>query len=168
MSMASRVSSRVLAPSLISMMSGLASMIGLMTPSAVQWCIGIRPFVASRRAENLAFFSLASACRELTHAGSADIFAPSIFARMASRARPMSPTTGAAIGTLTSISSGSTSSWMNFISGFHFPRPNESIQLRRAPITMTTSAFSMTVERQDRALRGPASGIRPLAIDIGR
>ena len=87
---------------------------------------------------------------------------------MASSASPISPTTGAAIGTLTSISCGSTSSCTNLMAGFHLPRPNESIQLRRAPATITTSAFSIMVERHDSALSGPSSGISPLAIDMGR
>ena len=168
MLMASRVSSRVLAPSLTSITSGLASRIGLITPRAVQWCIGISDFASSRRAANLASLALVSAWREGTHCGSADIFLPSMAARSASRDRPMSPTTGAAIGRLTSISCGSTSSWINLVSGLHLPLPNDSIQLSLAPTTMPTSASFIMVERHDSALSGPASGITPLAIDMGR
>ena len=168
MSTASRVSSSVLAPSLMSITSGWLSITGLIALSAVQWFMGIAVEAVFRRSANDAFFIFDSACSEATHSGSAAIVLPASPARIASSAILMSPTTGAAIGTLRSISRGSTSSWMNLMPGFHLPRPNDSIQLRRAPTTITTSAFSMMVLRHDSALSGPASGIRPLAIDMAR
>ncbi len=61
MSMVSRVSSSVFAPSLTRITSGLASSTGLMALSAVQWVMGDVCAAAARRAANLAFFSLASA-----------------------------------------------------------------------------------------------------------
>ena len=61
----------------------------------------------------------------------------------------MSPTTGATISTLESISFGSMSIWMNFFGASPqvLPLPCDSSQLRRAPISITTSASFSTVER---------------------
>ncbi len=165
---ASRVSSSVFAPSFTNITSGLLSIIGFIAPSAVQWFIGDAVLASSSLAANFTPLALASVCSDVTQSGSALICRPSMAFRMASSASPMSPTTGAAIGTLTSISCGSTSSWINFICGFHFPRPNDSIQFSRAPITITTSDFPIIVERHGRALSGPSSGMSPFAIDIGR
>src|SRR5207247_4968128 len=63
---------------------------------------------------------------------------------------PMSPTSGAAISILLSISLGSMSIWMNFCDpGLPqvLPLPCDNSQLRRAPINMTTSASFMHLER---------------------
>jgi hypothetical protein len=62
---------------------------------------------------------------------------------------PMSPTIGAAISTLLSISFGSMSIWMNFFgpAPHCLPLPWLSSQLRRAPIIITTSASCSTSER---------------------
>ena len=164
----SRVSSSVLAPSFMRIMSGLASSTGFMALSAPQCVIGISLAASARRAANFSLPALVRAWSAGSHAGSVCMVLPSMPAIMASRASPMSPTTGAATGTLRSISVGSTSSCMNLVSGFHLPRPKESIQLRRAPITITTSACSIIIERQEMADSSPVSGISPLAIDIGR
>ena len=82
----------------------------------------------------------------------------------------MSPTTGAAISTLESISFGSMSIWMNFFGASPqvLPLPCDSSQLRRAPISITTSASLSTVERAAPAHCGWVSGRRPLAMLIGR
>ena len=83
---------------------------------------------------------------------------------------PMSPTTGATISTLESISLGSMSIWMNFFGASPqvLPLPCDSSQLRRAPISMTTSESFSTVERAAPAHCGCVSGSRPLAMLIGR
>ena len=83
---------------------------------------------------------------------------------------PISPTTGATISTLESISFGSMSIWMNFFgaSPQALPLPCDSSQLSRAPISMTTSASFSTVERAAPAHCGWVSGSRPLAMLIGR
>ena len=82
----------------------------------------------------------------------------------------MSPTSGAAISTLLSISRGSMSIWMNFFEpgGPHCrPLPWLSSQLSRAPIIITTSLSASTVERAAAADCGCVSGSRPLAMLIG-
>ena len=84
---------------------------------------------------------------------------------------PISPTTGATISTLESISLGSMSIWMNFFdpgSPQVLPLPCDSSQLRRAPISITTSESFSTVERAAPAHCGCVSGSRPLAMLIGR
>ena len=84
---------------------------------------------------------------------------------------PMSPTTGATISTLLSISLGSMSIWMNFFdpgSPQVLPLPCDNSQLRRAPISITTSESFSTVERAAPAHCGCVSGRRPLAMLIGR
>jgi len=83
---------------------------------------------------------------------------------------PMSPTTGAAISTLLSISLGSISTWMNFLGASPQVRPLPwlSSQLSRAPISMTVSESFSTVERAAPAHCGWVSGSRPLAMLIGR
>ena len=48
------------------------------------------------------------------------------------------------------------------------PLPCESSQLRRAPISITTSASFSTIERAAPADCGWVSGRRPLAMLIGR
>ena len=63
---------------------------------------------------------------------------------------PMSPTSGAAMATLLSISVGEMSIWMNFLPGLVavppqvLPLPCESSQFRRAPTSITTSASAST------------------------
>ncbi len=82
---------------------------------------------------------------------------------------PMSPITGAAIATLLSISVGAMSIWMNFFGAPQvFPLPCASSQLRRAPMSRTTSASARTNERAAAADCGWLSGSRPFAIDIGK
>ena len=83
---------------------------------------------------------------------------------------PMSPTTGATISTLKSISFGSMSIWMNFFGASPqvLPLPCDSSQLSRAPISMTTSESFSTVERAAPAHCGCVSGSRPLPMLIGR
>ena len=96
---------------------------------------------------------------------------PSMPSRRADTQEPISPTTGATISTLLSISLGSMSIWMNFFdpgSPQVLPLPCDSSQLRRAPISMTTSASFSTVERAAPADCGCVSGNRPLAMLIGR
>jgi len=69
-------------------------------------------------------------------------------ARRADMEEAISPTTGAAMARLLSISVGRMSSWMNSAVGDHsglFPWP--SSQFSRAPMIMTTSAWASTKER---------------------
>ena len=88
----------------------------------------------------------------------------------------MSPTTGASMRTLLSASCGEMSIWMNFwppqslalLPPQVLPLPCDSSQLRRAPISITTSASGSTYERAADADCSCVSGSRPLAIDIGR
>ncbi len=89
---------------------------------------------------------------------------------------PMSPTTGASMRTLLAASCGEMSIWMNFwrpqslwdLAPQVLPLPCDSSQLRRAPISMTTSASGSTHDRAAEAHCSGTSGSRPLAIDIGR
>src|SRR5438034_10297942 len=69
---------------------------------------------------------------------------------------PMSPTTGATISTLESISLGSMSIWMNFFGASPqlLPLPCESSQLRRAPNHNKNSAALPPVERARPAPHG--------------
>jgi hypothetical protein len=63
------------------------------------------------------------------------------------------------------------STWMNRFepaSPQVLPLPCERSQLRRAPISMTTSESRSTVERAAPAHCGCVSGSRPLAMLIGR
>ena len=81
----------------------------------------------------------------------------------------MSPTTGAAMARLLSISVGGMSSWTNCAVGDHcglLPWP--SSQFSRAPISITTSACARANERAAAADCGWSSGSRPLAMDMGR
>src|SRR5713101_6304027 len=90
-----------------------------------------------------------------------------MLASSADTQEPMSPTNGATISTLLSISLGSMSIWMNFFdpgSPQVLPLPCDSSQLRRAPISITTSASFSTVERAAPADCGCVSGKRPLAM----
>src|SRR6266849_2190799 len=64
---------------------------------------------------------------------------PSMPSRRADTHEPISPTTGATISTLLSISLGSMSIWMNFFergSPQVLPLPCDRSQLRRAPISI--------------------------------
>ena len=89
---------------------------------------------------------------------------------------PMSPTTGASMRTLLSASCGEMSIWMNFCPPHCFellpphvlPLPCDSSQLRRAPISITTSASGSTYERAAAADCSCVSGSNPFAIAIGR
>ena len=88
----------------------------------------------------------------------------------------MSPTTCASMRTLLSASMGEMSTWMNFcppqslcdLPPQVLPLPCESSQLRRAPISITTSAPGSTNERAADAHCSCVSGSSPLAIDMGR
>src|SRR3546814_14061527 len=83
---------------------------------------------------------------------------------------PISPTTGAAISTLLSISLGSISIWMNFcVPGLpqDLPLPCDSSQLRRAPISITTSASFSPTERPAPAELGWYWARRPLGLPLG-
>src|ERR1700719_4578389 len=84
-----------------------------------------------------------------------------MFSSSADTQEPMSPTTGATMPTLLSISLGSMSIWMNFFdpdSPQVFPLPCDSNQLSRAPISTTTSESFRTVERAAPADCGCVSG----------
>ncbi len=90
-------------------------------------------------------------------------------ARSAAMEEAMSPITGAAMARLLSISVGWMSSWMNCAVADHcglLPWP--SSQFRRAPISITTSAWASAMERAAAADCGWSSGSRPLAMDMGR
>src|ERR1700730_6316408 len=90
-------------------------------------------------------------------------------ARSAETHESMSPITGAAIATLLSISVGAMSTWMNFFGVPQvLPLPCASSQLRRAPMSRTTSASAKTNERAAAADWGWGAGSRPFAIDIGK
>ena len=70
-------------------------------------------------------------------------------ASSAATQEPMSPISGAAIGTLLSISVGEMSIWMNLRSAplsppQVLPLPCDSSQFRRAPTSITTSASAST------------------------
>jgi len=81
---------------------------------------------------------------------------------------PTSPTSGAAMGWLLSISAGAMSTWMNFASGFHTgASPWLSSQFSRAPMSMTTSARRSASDRAVAADCGWSSGSSPLAMDMG-
>ena len=82
----------------------------------------------------------------------------------------MSPTMGAAISTLLSISRGSMSIWTKrWVPGAPqvLPLPCDNSQFSRAPTSSTTSACLSTVERAAPADWGWVSGSRPLAMLIG-
>src|SRR5258708_9066676 len=83
---------------------------------------------------------------------------------------PTSPTTGATISTLESISLGSISIWMNFFGASPqvLPLPCDNSQLRRAPVSITTSASFSTGDRAPPAHFGVVFGQKPLALLIGR
>src|SRR5258708_40324772 len=123
-----------------------------------------------RRGAILATFSSRLALTALVHsAGGASHLLPMASSREATQ-EPISPTTGATISTLLSISLGSMSTWMNFLGASPqvLPLPCDSSQLRRAPISITTSLSLSTVERAAPAHCGWVSGSRPLAMLIGR
>ncbi len=164
---ASRVSSSVFAPSLTNITSGFDSSTGLIADRAVQWFIGCADAFCCSRSSNLAFFTFVSACSCVTHAGSMLVLWLPSCDNIAVSELSRSPMTGAAIGLFMSISCGSISNCTNFVSEFHLPCPRDSSQFRRAPISTTTSACCIMVERQEMALSGWLSGISPLAIDMG-
>src|SRR5690606_22318789 len=97
-------------------------------------------------------------------------------ASIAATHEPMSPTTGASMRTLLSASCGEMSIWTNFWPPHAFgdapphvlPLPCDSSQLRRAPISTTTSASGSTYDRAADADCACVSGSRPLAIAIDR
>src|ERR1700724_4110827 len=96
----------------------------------------------------LAMFSSRFALTAPTQsAGGEDQLLPIASSRAATQ-EPMSPTTGAAISTFESISLGSMTIAMNFFgaSPHVLPLPCDNSQLRRAPISITTSACFRHVE----------------------
>src|SRR4026209_270019 len=121
------------------------------------------------------FFVFRSAIAPVQSAGGLDQPEP-MPASSADTQLPMSPTTGASMRTLLSASRGEVSIWMDFCPPHCFellpphvlPLPCDSSQLRRAPISITTSASGSTYERATDEHRSCVSGSRPLAIDIGR
>ncbi len=116
----------------------------------------------------MATFCAERAASSSRQAAGAAIWPGLVRSASASSTDSMSPTSGAAMGWLLSSSLGSMSTWMNFASGFHCgASPWFSSQLRRAPTSITTSAFFSASERAVAADCGWSSGSRPLAIDIG-
>src|SRR6516164_4671077 len=148
MSMTPRARSSVLAPSLTRIASGRSLMMVRSAPSALWKSIGAVFFM--RRGAILAMFSsLRALTAEVQSAGGAGHLLP-IASTSADTQDPISPTNGATIATLLSISLGSMSIWMNFFdpgSPQVLPLPCDSSQLRRAPIIMTTSESLSTVDR---------------------
>src|SRR4029450_296718 len=98
----------------------------------------------------LAMFSSLFALTALIQSTGGAGHLPSLPSSKAATQEPMSPTNGAAISTFESISLGSISIWMNLLacgSPQVLPLPCDKSQLRRAPISMTTSQSRKTVER---------------------
>ena len=119
----------------------------------------------------LATFSSRFVLTASIHSAGAAGHLPPMPSSSAATQEPMSPTTGADDLDVESISLGSMSIWMNFFecgSPQFLPLPCDSSQLRRAPISMTTSESFSTVERAAPAHCGCVSGSRPLAMLIGR
>jgi hypothetical protein len=82
------------------------------------------------------------------HTEGAAICPGNVCSTSASITEPMSPTNGAAIGWLESISLAAMSTWMNFASGFHCgASPCPSNQFSRAPTSSTTSACFSASDR---------------------
>ena len=82
----------------------------------------------------------------------------------------MSPTSGAAISTLLSISFGEMSIWMNFFGAL---APGLALAVRQQPVEARADqhhdvGVRQHVERAAPADCGCVSGSRPLAMDIGR
>ena len=109
-------------------------------------------FFASVSAIFATFLLLRSAIASSHSAGGFGQFAADAASSIAVTHEPMSPTTGASMRTLLSASCGEMSTWMNFWPPHAFallpphvlPLPCDSSQLRRAPISMTTSASGST------------------------
>lgn len=166
MSMTLRAMSSALAPSLTRYVSGRAWMTSRTAFRAPMNCMGCGS--ALSRSAILATFCAERAPSSSRQAAGAAIWPGLVRSASASRTDSMSPTSGAAMGWLLSISLGSMSTWMNFASGFHDgPSPWLSSQLRRAPTSITTSAFFSAIDRAVAADCGWSSGSRPFAIDIG-
>src|ERR687887_561106 len=103
----------------------------------------------SRDAILAIFSSLRALTAETQSAGGAGQLVP-MPSTSADTQEPISPTSGATIATLLSISFGSMSIWMNFFdpgSPQVLPLPCDRSQLRRAPITLTTAEVLWTGER---------------------
>src|SRR3954451_2154085 len=83
----------------------------------------------------LATFSSRLDAMALVHSAGGAVQPAAIAWLKAETTEPMSPTTGATISTLESISFGSISTWMNFFGASPqlLPLPCESSQLRRGP-----------------------------------
>ena len=169
-----RVKSSAFAPSFTSTASGFALTMSRTTLSALWKLIG-DGFFASVSAIFATFLSLRSVTALVHSAGGFAQFVP-IAPRSADTQEPMSPTTGASMRTLLSASCGEMSIWTNFWPPHDFdvapphvlPLPCDSNQLRRAPISITTSASGSTYDRAADADCACVSGSNPLAIDIGR
>src|SRR3954465_10717985 len=148
MSMMPRARSSVLAPSLTRMASGRSLMTVRRAPSALWKSIGAEFFISFGAI--LAMFASLFAVMESAHSAGGARQVPSMPSRRAETQEPMSPTSGAAISTFESISLGSMSIWMSFFdpgSPQLLPFPGDRSQLRRAPISITTSDSFNTVER---------------------
>ena len=164
-----RVKSRVFAPSLTRMASGF-SRITARTALKALWKFMGEGFFAKVSAILAWFLSRLSNTARVHSAGGAAQLGP-MPASSASTQEPTSPTSGAAIGTLLSISVGAISIWINrrvVEPPQVLPLPCESSQFSRAPMSSTTSASASTWERAAEAHCACVSGSRPLAMDIGR
>ena len=112
-------------------------------------------FFASVSAIFATFLFLRSAMASSHSAGGFGQFASDAARACADTHEPMSPTTGASMRTLLSASCGEMSIWTNFWPPQSLgssppqvlPLPCDSSQLRRAPISITTSASGSTYER---------------------
>ena len=172
-----RVKSSAFAPSLTRMASGFALTMSRTTLSALWKFIG-DGFFASVSAIFATFFVLRSAMASSHSAGGFGQFGPRCVMRRASPPRtsrcrrPPARRCGRccpppAARCRSGRTSGRPTPW-RCLPPQVLPLPCDSSQLRRAPISITTSASGSTYERAADADCSCVSGSRPLAIDIGR
>src|SRR5258707_5021669 len=112
------------------------------------------------------FSSLRALTADIQSAGGAGHVLP-MASSSAETQEPMSPTNGATIATLLSISLGSMSIWMNFFdpdSPQLLPLPCDRSQLRRAPLSITPSGSFGTGGAAAPPHPGTWAGNRPLAL----
>src|SRR5687767_8257558 len=144
MSMTPRARSSVLAPSLTRIASGRSLMTVRSTPSAPWKSIGAEFFISLGAI--LAMFSSFFALTASIQSAGGDGHSPSMPRRRADTQEPISPTSGATISTLLSISLGSMSIWMNFFdpgSPQVLPLPCDRSQLRRRSEEHTSELQSL-------------------------
>ena len=158
----------MLAPSLTSIASGRSLITSRNTRSALWKSIGLEflPSLVAILAMLASFFSRIAS----VHAAGGGAQSLPMPSSNADTQEPISPTSGAAISTLLSISRGSMSIWMNRLEpgGPHcLPLPWLSSQFSRAPTSTTTSLSLSTVDRAAPAESGCVSGSSPLAMLIG-